>query len=76
MVHTGQGGRTNATSTIGPSVLRAGGGKEKQTRKKRILKMDFDSLDSEVSPIGRLSSLRLYWKDVNKIPGPNLEGGT
>ena len=40
--------------------------------------MDFDSLDSEVSPIGRLRSLRIYWKDVtlnDKIPGPNLEGG-
>ena len=70
---TARGGR-HTPQEIRPAGLRAG---EEKKRKKRNatggMRMDFDK--SRQPPHGE-SSKGLYWEDVNKIPGPNLQGGT
>jgi hypothetical protein len=72
LAYNGQGGEDTRHRESRPAGLRAGGGRIKEKKRKEKategMRMDLTSLDSE-------SSKGLYWEDVNKIPGPNLQGG-
>ena len=73
LAYNDQGGKTDATVKVVPPASRDGGGRIKTKRKEKDKHQKecewiLTSLDSETSQ-------GLYWEDVNKIPGPNLQGG-
>ena len=72
LTYNGQGGKTDATVKVVPPASGLGGGEQKEKKEKKKQQKECEwiltSLDSETSK-------GLYWEDVNKIPGPNLQGG-
>ena len=71
LAYNGQGGKTHATGKVVPPASGLGGGEENKRKEKKKQRKECEwiltSLDSEASK-------GLYWEDVNKIPGPNLQG--
>ena len=72
LAYNGQWGEDTHHREVVPPVSGLGGGEEKQNKRKEKategMQWILTSLDSEASK-------GLYWEDVNKIPGPNLQGG-
>jgi hypothetical protein len=72
LAYNGQWGEDTHHREVVPPVSGLGGGEEKQKKRKEKategMQWILTSLDSEASK-------GLYWEDVNKIPGPNLQGG-
>jgi len=72
LAYNGQWGEDTHHRDVVPPVSGLGGGEEKQKKRKEKategMQWILTSLDSEASK-------GLYWEDVNKFPGPNLQGG-